>query len=107
MQFPKTIEVPKHYKEMFQEEDGKYHLTAYFIQPEKVCWYKARSERHCIGNSLYIQVGSNEDHVLKVPLLQVNLKETSWVIGRCFNGMGKLQLERKGNIEKRRTYEIP
>ncbi|XP_065070467.1 uncharacterized protein LOC135695330 [Rhopilema esculentum] len=86
--FPNTIEVPKHYKEMFQEENTRYHLTAYFTQPENICWDKAPSERHCIGNSLYIQVGSNKNHVLKVPLLQQNLKNTNWVIGHCFNGMG-------------------
>lgn len=69
-----------------------YILTAYFIDPKRICRSKKNHYRKddCRGNGLWLQNGTNpiRDSFL-VSIKETELISTKWVQAQCFPTMGK------------------
>ena len=92
---PDTVDIAKNRIPPFHKENGKYYLTAYFIDPKTIC---NAAKRDGIGNALHLQTKSTWQETMEVPLTEDKLAQagTKWVKGKCFNipfvskKMGKL-----------------
>jgi len=73
-------------KTVHEKHGTFYYLTAYFTDPTKICDAKVQRAKGIIGDKLVFLAGDNK--YVEAPLLSKDAKGTSWVLGRCFIGMG-------------------
>ena len=80
----------------FIEEDGSHFLTAYFIDPHRICDPTNKRDSHLLGNQISIQMtsalmssGHSPMRVMTLPLEEKDIAGTKWTKGKCFWGMGK------------------
>ena len=64
-----------------------YVMTAYFTDPQHIC-VGSRPPSKYLGDKLLIQTGSSPSENVLIPLKELDLEGTEWVIGKCFLSMG-------------------
>jgi len=97
MKFPAGHVLPKSWKgSPFIEENGNYYLTAYFIDPHRICDPTHKRDEHLLGNQVSIQMtsalmssGHSPMRVMTLPLRETDIAKTKWTKGKCFWGMGQ------------------
>lgn len=89
--FPKSYQVPKSFQSMFIESGSFLYLTAYFIEPTKMC--SNGRKRASIGDGLRIQLTPQNLGkpltYMAAPLTEEKTTGTGWVKGKCFYSMGQ------------------
>jgi len=91
---PKTTLTPSSYLTNHPVvDDGNYWtITAYFVDPTKICTTGRTSQQfdqEGTGTGLWFQNGTNPmTDLIKIPLLEEEIKKTDWKFGHCFYTMG-------------------
>jgi len=78
--------------QMFQLDNGRYFLTAYYTDPSTICSAgrsNAQFSTEGTGNGLWLQNSSNPEHSTKQPAREPSLAGTKWTHGKCFPAMGQ------------------
>jgi len=73
-------------------ETDYYTLTAYFVDPNRICKGRSSAEfaSEGTGTDIYIQVGTNPlTDYFQVPNNEADIKTTKWGFGKCFYMMGQ------------------
>ena len=71
-------------KEPWVLEDDMYVITAYFTNPQHIC-FGSRPNSEYLGEQLYLQT---ELRNVPIPFKQELLAGTKWVRGGCLPAMG-------------------
>merc|ERR1711872_188210 len=84
---PTSVPMVEKRKYMMPVENGRYHLTAYFVDPKTICSAPERGDRD-IGDRLLIQTGKTWETTTEVPMDQDKAAQNLWVKGKCIPQFG-------------------
>ena len=83
----KYLSKPRKHGGAMVKDNGYMYVTAYFIDPNRICNKHLTRRPGNIGDRLLFLTGPQE--YLTVPIEEENIKMTEWVVGQCFRGMGQ------------------
>lgn len=79
---PTSVEMVEKRRSMMPVENGRYHLTAYFMDPKSICNAPDRKGKG-VGDRLLIQTGDTWKTTMEIPMDAKDAAKNLWVKGRC------------------------